>query len=229
MHFLVFVVSLMLWLPAAQASETPSEFGGFVRSRSVEPRTVPVDQFEWDRRTRNANSFGPAPLLPTDAALIDSAHRGRWTEALEMLKVGQARADARDALGVSVLGLAVEAGQDELVRELLRRGADPNRAGGNGFTPLGAASFRGHRSTVRLLVKAGADLNARGATGQTPLHLAAMAGRVGVIDELLRAGVNPRVVNRAGDNALDVAANSGQQDAMSRLIEAGVDPQMSGR
>jgi len=124
---------------------------------------------------------------------------------------------------------AARAGQDERVRELLKRGADPDRIGDDGTTALGAAAFAGRRSTVRLLLRAGADPARFGASGQTALHLAALTGQTGVLDELLRAGVDLELLNRQRESALDVAAAAGNEPALDRLLAAGADSTRAGR
>lgn len=124
---------------------------------------------------------------------------------------------------------AARAGDDEAARKLIRRGAEPDFVGLDGFTPLAAAAFEGRRSTVRLLLRAGADPVRPTASGQTALHLAALAGRVDVIDELLRAGVDIELLNRQRDSALDMAAAAGRGDSMDRLLAAGADATRAGR
>jgi len=124
---------------------------------------------------------------------------------------------------------AARAGQDERVRELLRRGAEVDGLDEQGFTALGAAAWAGRRSTVRVLVRAGADARRLGASGQTALHLAAIAGQVAVIDELLRLKVDVELLNRQNESALDAAAAIGQQDAMTPLLAAGADTQRAGQ
>jgi len=124
---------------------------------------------------------------------------------------------------------AARAGLDDRVRALIKRGAEIDRIGDDGFTPLGAAGFEGRRSTVRLLLRAGADATRLGASGQTALHLAAVAGRLEVIDELLRAGVGVELLNRQRESALDVAAAAGRQEAMERLLAAGADATRAGQ
>ena len=211
------------------AQEELREFATLVRALPAAPRGQPVDALAWERRTRAADRLGPSVLGEADVALLAAARAGRWATVSELVMGGTANPNARDETGGNTLGWAARAGQDDVVRLLLKRGAQTERLGEDGFTPLGAAAFFGHRSTVRLLLKAGADPRTRSASGQTPMHLAASSGRVGVIDELLAAGVDPTARNRDGDKALDVAANRGRQDVMARLIAAGVDPNESGR
>ena len=178
---------------------------------------------------RGGGVFGPRALRAPDLALLTAARAARWGDALQLLKSGKADANARDALGGHALVLAARAGQDELVRELLRRGTDTGRVGEDGFTALGAAAFAGHRSTVRLLLRAGVDPKRWGSTGQTALHLASLAGQVPVLDELLGAGVDIELLNRERETALDVAGAAFQLDAMDLLIQAGADRKLAGR
>lgn len=196
----------------------------------VQPtRGTPMNQLQWEMRLRAADGFGPSVLRVGDAAFLTAARAARWSEALELLKSGKAGANAQDELDGNPLVLAARAGQDELVRELLKRGADTTRVGEDGFTALGAAAFAGQRSTVRLMLRAGADAKRWGASGQTALHLASIAGRTEILDEFSRAHIDIEMLNRQRESALDVAAAASQQDAMGWLIKAGADLQLAGR
>ncbi len=53
--------------------------------------------------------------------------------------------------------LAAYNGHAGLVKELLTRGADGNRANDQGQSPLAGAVFKGHDEVVRVLVEGGAD------------------------------------------------------------------------
>jgi len=219
----------LLGAAAVQAEDEDRALAGFARPQAAAPRGLPVDALEWERRLREPHRFGPPHLRDDDRALLAAARQGRWAEAMALVKSGQADVNARDAAGGHALVPAARAGQDELLREMIRRGAALDRAGDDGYTALGAAAFAGRRSTVRLLVRAGADPARWGATGQGALHLAATAGQLGVIDELLRLQVDIEGLNRQRESALDVAANAGQQDALGRLLEAGADALLAGQ
>lgn len=60
-------------------------------------------------------------------------------------------------LGNTLLMLAAYAGHTELTRELLQRGADPNRLNDMGQSMIAGAVFKGHDEIVRVLVEKGAD------------------------------------------------------------------------
>jgi hypothetical protein len=213
----------------AWAESDDRALAGFARAAPAAPRGQAVDRLEWEQRLRAPDRFGPPPLREADRALLSAARAGRWAEALELVKTGLAHPNARDAAGGHVLVYAARAGQDELLREMIKRGAELERVGDDGFTALGAAAFEGRRSSVRLLVRAGADATRWGSTGQAPLHLAAMTGQLGVIDELLRLKVDIEVLNRQRESALDVASGAGQQESLGRLLDAGADPLLAGQ
>src|SRR6476469_2091673 len=81
----------------------------------------------------------------------------------------------RSGDGFTALHLAAFFGQDDAVRLLLARGADPD-ARGTGWmtgTPLNAAASARHATVVALLLEAGADADAVQRGGWTPLHSAA--------------------------------------------------------
>jgi len=95
---------------------------------------------------------------------------------------------------------AADNGHEEIIRVLLKAGADPNAVSSSGETPLCAAAFEGHAEIVRLLVEGGADVNLSGKDHHSPLYNACMAhqaqaagisrgGDVGeIISYLLAAG-----------------------------------------
>ena len=216
-------------IDTARAQDDDRALSAFARPAVAAPRGVALQREQWESRLRSPDRFGPPVLREADAALLTATRAGRWDEALQLLKSGKAGANAQDETHGNALVLAARAGQDELVRELLKHGADTSRVGEDGFTPLGAAAFAGQRSTVRLLLRAGVDAARWGATGQTALHLASVAGQVDVLDEFLRAHVDIEMLNRQRESALDLAAAAGQQDAMGWLIKAGADLQAAGR
>ena len=118
--------------------------------------------------------------------------------------------------------------KENVVRFLVDRGADPNRA-------LFFAVEEGGPDIVALLLAAGADVNAANYQGNTPLHFAV---RVIDLDEavamatlLLAAGANVNAANESGDTPLHHAAERNDPDAaaaMERLmLAAGADQHAS--
>jgi hypothetical protein len=84
------------------------------------------------------------------------------------------RSEARDAeIWMGILGMSTTLmgaswrGYLEVVRSLLKRGAEVNKAGKYGQTPLYMASQKGHSEVVQALLGAEADVNKASDYGQT--------------------------------------------------------------
>ena len=114
-------------------------------------------------------------------------------------------------------------GDTELVRTLLRQGADVNAAQGDGMTALHWATELGVVEMADLLIFGGAGLEAVTRNGgYTPLHLASRTGNAAVVQSLLRAGsdVDARTTT-SGSTPLHLAAASGTADAVHALLDHG--------
>ncbi|MFI2185248.1 ankyrin repeat domain-containing protein [Streptomyces sioyaensis] len=87
-------------------------------------------------------------------------------------------------------------GHDEVVRELLAHGADPDRRedDGTAHTPLMAAASRGSTAVVRALLHHGADPHRTDALGRTARHMARELSGRDIASELRRkANAGPGV------------------------------------
>jgi len=132
----------------------------------------------------------------------------------------------------SALDLAERTGNADLVRLLLRSGADPNVRQPDGSTPLMAAAARGHTDIVNALLDRGADVNACTTAGWTPLIFALGSRRsYEIVETLLRHGASFRDGHGSAQTALAVLlenrqgvidSNVGLYKAMiERLLAAG--------
>ena len=125
---------------------------------------------------------------------------------------------------------AARDGQVEVVRSLLREGADVNAARGDGLTALHLAAESGHRAVADALVAAGAALDAGTRIGRyTPLQVAAEGGHGAVALRLLEAGADPNAVTtNSGVTALHLAAGAidgrSGRSAVAALLDHGADP-----
>ena len=120
---------------------------------------------------------------------------------------------------------AAKRGDVAALRELIRQGADPNQAYGDGMTALHWAAERSEVQLATLLLAAGGDVHAGTRIGRyTPLHIASRAGSAPVIQVLLEAGsdVNAATTN-SGTSPLHLAARSGSPEAIGLLVDHGAD------
>uniref|UniRef100_K4A3D9 Potassium channel n=1 Tax=Setaria italica TaxID=4555 RepID=K4A3D9_SETIT len=133
---------------------------------------------------------------------------------------------------------AASKGDDFLMRQLLKRGVDPNESDNYWHTALHVAASGGHEQCVRLLLEHGADPNARDAQGRVPLWEALSRRHHAAAQLLADAGADlssgdaalyARAAVEAGDAALvedvarhgvDVAAAACWDDGATALHRA---------
>jgi len=119
---------------------------------------------------------------------------------------------------------AAQSGDLDIVRDLLRDGADVNAAQGDGMTALHWAAHRGDLDMIEVLVYAGSNLEATTRVAEyTPLLIAARTGHGDAAVLLIDAGANPNVATTTGVTPLHLAAGAGQTQAVEALLAAGAD------
>ncbi|MCJ1286603.1 hypothetical protein MMC26_005949 [Xylographa opegraphella] len=149
--------------------------------------------------------------------------------------------------GITPLILAVSSRQDDIVKNLLQKGANVESRCANRDTPLIRAVITGNEMSVNLLLDNGALVDAM-ARGRTPLHEAVHSGDLRMVKLLLHRNANvnikaprdyvhPDSVTPGRDESHSLtshdvefvwsplfrAANSGRDYIVSLLIEEGAD------
>src|SRR5207342_371487 len=105
--------------------------------------------------------------------------------------------------GVTPLSLACGNGNAGVIDQLLKGGADPNRAVRAGETPLMLAARSGNADAVKVLLRAGAAVDAKETwNGQTALMWAAAAGHAAVVQVLVDHRADVRTRSNSGATAL---------------------------
>ncbi|XP_026763058.1 protein fem-1 homolog B isoform X1 [Galleria mellonella] len=121
--------------------------------------------------------------------------------------------------GATALWCAAGAGHLNIVKRLVRAGANVNHATKTLSTPLRAACFDGRLDIVQYLVRHGADIHKANKYNNTCLMIAAYKGHLDVVQFLLDMGA--RVDERAlcGATALHFAAECGHAAVVCALID----------
>jgi len=169
-----------------------------------------------------------------DANALDSSGRSLLIAALESqqtqaaFELLQAGADPNIAHPVSKatpLMLAVELpAAEQVVQELLRRGANPDARDAELKTPLMYAARAGNLPMFQILVDAHALLAVRDKEGQTVLMYAVLSERKEVVENLLRKPLDVDAVNDSGRSALFYAVQYKESDLTELLLRAGANP-----
>src|SRR6266566_2321705 len=152
----------------------------------------------------------PRPSRPGSRALdaFEAATFGDVGRLAVLLEADPGLTDRRSGDGFTALHLAAFFGQEDAVRLLLARGADPDAYGTGWMTgkPLNSAASAGRAATVDLLLEAGADPDAVQRGGWTPLHSAAHNGDARTVELLLAHGADSMAIDDEGRSVADMAA-----------------------
>ena len=97
----------------------------------------------------------------------------------------------------------------QVMRHLLKYGADVSARTSDGWTPLHCAAKWGHIEAVDLLLNCGADINAVSNGGNTALHLAANYNKRPLLELLLyNEDIDVDIKNQSGETAYQIAKRS---------------------
>ena len=119
---------------------------------------------------------------------------------------------------------AVEQGNEDLVRKILQRGADPNakkKLYGREQTPLSQAAWNGNEAIVKLLLETGeVDVDLKSSDDRTPLFRAACSGHEAAVKLLLdtdKVEIDSR--DSDGQTPLLRAALNGHKTVVKLLLQ----------
>jgi len=125
--------------------------------------------------------------------------------------------------GHTALQAASQNGHLEVLRLLLRSGANLELEDKDGDQAVHHAAFGDEPGVMEVISAAGADLNARNKRRQTALHIAVNKGHVGVVKILLGQSCHPSLQDSEGDTPLHDAISKKRDDMLSLLLDHNAD------
>ncbi|MDD2714406.1 MAG: ankyrin repeat domain-containing protein [Candidatus Wallbacteria bacterium] len=158
-----------------------------------------------------------------DSRLVAAVMDGNLREVQNLAGNGM-EINAYDHLGgYTLLSIACAKGYREVIKFLLKSGADPNLRDSEGNSPLFFAIRNDRMQVVRQLIEGGADPEISDRRQVTPLMCAIFEDRDEIAEYLICRGVNLDARNSLGATALMYAAASGNQKIVELLLDKGAD------
>ncbi len=173
-------------------------------------------------------------LLEEHPEWINATSWGNWTllhrasqnghkDIVDFLISKGADLEARTALGMTPLYVAIYERKEVTVKQLIEKGADVFAVRNDGETMLHIAAAIGSESIMKLLIAEGLNVNIKRRYGITPLHLAAVFGHKAAVEALLSNGAEINVKNDNGRTPLHLAVASGEMHIVALLTEKGAE------
>ncbi len=163
----------------------------------------------------------PLPHVMPLPEIDDIAERLSTRETAQLV-------NAVNAEGQTPLHLAVQAGKESLVRQLLKLGANVNAVDKEGNTPLHLAIAAHSEELMLLLIEHGADISKSASELTMPLLNCALKKTAGVpaVRILLDYGADPNAVGREEytPSPLLWATSIHDVESLKLLLEAGANP-----
>jgi len=221
--FLGHAVKRLFYHCAGACEESPADFAASsVPQRLIDAFDLTPAFTRWQTATGDRIQEYETPL---HAALINRCPR----LALSMLNSGTTQLDLKSSVGTP-LYIAADLHYTEVVRVLLKLGADANAASG----PIGSALCAACNGTtsdedtelICVLLDSTSTYTLNQSIGDhgTPLHLASSWGNANIVKLLLEAGADPNTLGGLFGNALQAACARGHRDAAVVLLKHGARP-----
>ncbi|XP_063692783.1 poly [ADP-ribose] polymerase tankyrase-2-like [Bolinopsis microptera] len=146
------------------------------------------------------------------------------TELLNIYNVNNLDYDAKGGrYKRTVLHVAAEQDEQEIVCYLIQHGADVGTKSNYGYSPLHGAARNNRVELAKLLLQHGADVNTKSNNGYTLLHEAAHNNRVEVAKLLLQHGADVNTKSNNGYTLLHGAARCNTVEVAKLLLQHGAD------
>ncbi|HBS86467.1 MAG: hypothetical protein A2W91_19825 [Bacteroidetes bacterium GWF2_38_335] len=167
------------------------------------------------------SSFSQSPVPGADLfRLLDSA---RIEQVMELINKDPALLEARSPRGSTPLIIAAADGHTDLVKFLIKKGANVNAANNYGNTPLHYAAWKGDLESFRTLSEKGANMAAKNSRGQNCLQYACMGGNMDIFRYCVDKGMDIMEKSDDGSKLIHWAANGGNIELFKHLESKGLE------
>lgn len=180
-------------------------------------------------QARQAETVTPDQAV---ALLAQAVERGNAKEVLRWSKIGIDVKNIRAPGGLTLLHIAADGGNPDIVETLLSAGLDPREARDDGQTPIDLATAKEHHVVLGLLKSApSAEKSATAVPSQETVEVATgmivqavMENDIANVQRALDKGLNiQNIRGPEGITLLHLAASRGNADMVKLLIDAGFD------
>jgi hypothetical protein len=153
-----------------------------------------------------------------DQDILNAIREGDVKSVKAILSSNPNLAKTKDPWGRTLLHLAVDSPNREIIKFLVESGADVEAADIYAWTPLFRAIDKGRKEAAESLINNGADVGHGMEDGFRPVHLASSVGNAGLLELLLQKGANMDARDRYGLAPLHIAAAYGFRNLVELLI-----------
>lgn len=133
------------------------------------------------------------------------------------------RINEKDSNGNSFLLVAVHAGNEDIVKFLISKGADVNIRDNYGETPLQTAVDKNNLEIIIQLVSHGAEINIKDTSGKTPLNAAISNGQMETVKYLISQGAEINIKDITDNTPLHYAVIGNKVEISKYLIAKGAE------
>ena len=137
---------------------------------------------------------------------------------------GGANPKIKNTNGDTILHVAAERGNDELVGYILEKGIFKSHLRNReGMTPFHKAIENNNRESARILLESGANVSEKIKSGKMALHLAAESGDREILELLLEHGADITAKTKEGRDILQLVAERGNEELVEFVLTRGKD------
>ena len=164
-------------------------------------------------------------IILTGCAGIEKkpASSGNLDYIKNIISENPGRINAKDKDGNSFLHLAVRAGNADIVKFLVSKGADVNIKDNYDQTPLQIAAHSDNAEVVIQLVSSGAEINIKNSLGKTPLHYAVYYEQLQIVKYLISQGAEINTKDIRSKTPLHDAVIDNRVEISKYLITKGAE------